>query len=318
MGSRPCAPPSRAGPPTARASRVRYPALVVAYPEQRPGPDPFPNGLDIDPPANQSADPQPESERVGKTWSKQERKRDQEPPPPEPPPVEPPDEPPGRDPDGPVLLADFRSYMLKRATYIYMATVSCGPTAASTRGFHPFRSWMRTASRYSMPRASRSNVGCGLARSAPGRRTDDLGARRAEADQGPADRPRRMDRAPRLHRVQPVPPADASSRARATSAVARPRAQGLSRTRPSTSSSGWRIASSGRTRRSTTRSCSAASRASARTQSWSRSSTRSGRGISSKCRRQALLGRFNGFVQVGDPADQRGARPRRCRPFCLL
>ena len=103
------------------------PALVVAYPEQRPGPDPFPNGLDIDPPANQSADPQPEPERVGKTWSKQERKRDQEPPPPEPPPVEPPDEPPGRDPDGPVLLADFRSYMLKRATYIYMVTGELWP-----------------------------------------------------------------------------------------------------------------------------------------------------------------------------------------------
>ena len=71
----------------------------------------------------------------------------------------------------------------------------------------------------------------------------------------------------------------------------------FTRTMPTISSTGWRTACSARARRSTTRWCWAASRASARTRCLSRSSTPSGRGISTRSRRANCSGDFNGFVK---------------------
>ena len=71
-------------------------------------------------------------------------------------------------------------------------------------------------------------------------------------------------------------------------------------------------------RRSITPWCSAARRASARTRCSSRSSMRSGRGISTRCRRSTCSARFNGFLKSVDPARQRGARPRRHRSLPVL
>ena len=44
---------------------------------------------------------------------------------------------------------------------------------------------------------------------------------------------------------------------------------------------------------------------------------RRARGTSTRFRPKHLLGRFNGFVKIGDPADQRGPRPRRRRSASL-
>ena len=100
--------------------------------------------------------------------------------------------------------------------------------------------------------------------------------------------------------------------------MARPRAQGLSRRRrahhPVAGASGAAPGREDQPRAGARRRC----RASARTRCSSRSSMPSARGTVRRSRRSDLLGRFNGFLKIGHPAGQRGARSRRVQSLRLL
>ena len=84
-----------------------------------------------------------------------------------------------------------------------------------------------------------------LARCQCGGRADDVGSGRADADQRPADRRRRLVRAAGLRDLQPVPAAAHRAESRATSRRGSTSCTRSSPARPITSCCGWRTACSG-------------------------------------------------------------------------
>ena len=105
----------------------------------------------------------------------------------------------------PISLDDFHAYMPQHS-YIFTPTRELWPAASVNARLPP------VIGPDGKPIAAER-----VARPERGGRADDVGAGRADADQGPADRRRRLDRAAGMRDLQPVPATARSCRSRATS-----------------------------------------------------------------------------------------------------
>ena len=190
------------------------------------------------------------------------------------------------------------SRLYAHAHYIFSPAVSSGRPRASILASRQCRC-STTRQPEAHRRQARHHLRQQMARSEPRRRTDDLVPRATEADPESVGDRRRLDRAAGRHMFQSLSPAaiELGDATKADGGLTTSTGYSTRRAMPRTSSVGWLTACSARARRSTTRCCWAESRASARTPSWNQSSTPSGRGISTKLRRQTCLGDFNGYVK---------------------